>query len=151
MRIDFHSWASRLCSKGAFSLEEVVFSMAIASVAVGGILSGHNLSYRQSMWSAASTAAQASAVQRLEQVRAAKWDPLAEQPVDEVLSSQFPLQILPLPSPNTSTNVATVTNRTTITLVTANPPVKLVKVDATWMFAGKVFTNSVFSYRSPDQ
>jgi len=44
------------------------------------------------------------------------------------------------------------TNFTTITSVSANPPLKLIRVDCVWSFMKHgIFTNTLVSYRAPDQ
>lgn len=125
--------------------------MAIASVAVAGIVTGHHVALRQSLWSASSGAAQSLALQRLEQVRSAKWDSRAAVPVDELVTTNFPPQMLRLAVPLGSSNVSFATNYTTIATVSEEPPLKLVRVDCAWSFAGKAFTNTVFTCRAPDQ
>lgn len=135
-----------------FSLEEVVFSMGIASVAIGGLVSGHSFATGRTLWSAASMAAQSAAVQRMEQSRSAKWDPLAYPPVDEFVPANFAVQVTSLAVPGSDKGPMLATNFTTISVVSAEPLLKMIRVDTTWAFLGRgVFTNTVFTYRSPDQ
>jgi hypothetical protein len=136
----------------AFTLAEVVIATALAALVVGGSIYGYVISAQRAEWSAYSLAAQSLAVQRMEQARAAKWDPLGYPPVDELVSSNFPVQVNVLDIPITKTNVICGTNYTVITTISANPPLKMVKVDCVWPFARRgLFTNTVATYRAADQ
>jgi len=114
---------------GAFTLMEVVVSVALTAVMVGGIVYGYAQSTRRAEWSAYSLAAQSLAMQHLEQARAAKWDPLAYPPVDQLVSTNFPIVADIFDIPISQTNIVHATNFTTITVVSAKPPLKMVKVD----------------------
>jgi type II secretory pathway pseudopilin PulG len=135
---------------GGFTLEEVVVSMAITAITVGGVATGYVTTAKRAEWSTYSAAAQSAAVQQVEQVRAAKWDPLALPATDELVSANFPVATVKLDLPGASGTVAYVTNRVTITSLSVNPPLKLIRVDSTWSFMSRgPFTNSVSTYRSP--
>ena len=136
----------------AFTLAEVVVSLAIASTVISGIVTGYiNCVYRAE-WLACSVAAQSMATQRLEQIRSARWDTLANPPLDEVTTNQFPMVIQPLSLPQAGTNVINATNRTFITVISSDPPMRLIRVECTWRFPGRrVYTNSLTTYRSPAQ
>ncbi|MFA6543068.1 MAG: hypothetical protein WCS99_01500 [Limisphaerales bacterium] len=135
----------------AFTLAEVVMSAAIAAMTVAGIIYGYTQSTKRAEWSGYSLAAQALAVQRLEQTRACRWDP--DGGVDQLTSANFPSQTLVLDMPVIGTNAAYATNVTTITAISTNQPLlRMIRVDCTWKFptTGRVFTNTVATYRSPD-
>src|SRR6185295_1673049 len=135
-----------------FSLEEVVMSVAITAITIGSIATGYINTAQRAEWSAMSAAAQNSAAQRTEQVRAAKWDTQASPGVDEVVSANFPVQITTLDLPVAGNNTPYATNTTTITTVSVSPPVKMIRTDCTWSFMNRgVFTNTSIVYRSPDQ
>lgn len=131
---------------------EVVISLSISAITIGAIVTGYTLSTRRAEWSAYSLAAHSLAMQRLEQTRAAKWDPNGWPPVDELVTSNFPLRVEVLDIPISGTNLVYATNTTTITALSAQPPLKMVRVDCTWMFLSRgPFTNSVVTYRTSDQ
>lgn len=136
----------------AFTLAEVVVSLAIASTVITGIVTGYiNCVYRAE-WLACSVAAQSLATQRIEQVRAARWDTLANPLLDEVTTNQFPVTIQPLDLPRSGDKVIIATNRTFITVISTDPPVRLISVECTWRYPGRgVFTNMVNTYRCPAQ
>jgi len=137
---------------GAFTLMEVVISILIGAIMVWGIVSGYSESARRAEWSAYSLAAQSLASQGIELTRAAKWDTLSFPSVDQVVSSNFPTAINILDIPMTRTNIVYATNFTTITSIATDPPLKMVSVSTVWRFwNGNRFTNTVATYRAPDQ
>jgi Tfp pilus assembly protein PilV len=134
-----------------FSLMEASIASSIAAMTFGGIVFGYTQSGRNSEWSSYSLAAQSIAIQRMEQSRACKWDPDATPAVDELQATNFPPQTNILDVPIAGTNITYVTNITTISTVSATPPLKMISVQSTWRFTnGRVFTNSVVTYRAPD-
>src|SRR2546430_508177 len=91
----------KLDRRGAagLTLIEVVLCLAIAAITVTAIVASYAFSARQMEESACATAAEFLARQRLEQARSAKWDSLASPPVDELVSSNFPVVISTLDIP----------------------------------------------------
>ena len=135
---------------GGFTLEEVVVSMAISAITIGGVATGYGTTTKRAEWATYSAAAQSAALQQIEQARAAKWEPLALPATDELVSANFPVTTVKLDLPGAGGTVAYVTNRTTITSLSVNPPVKMIRVDSTWSFLSRgPFTNTVTTYRSP--
>ena len=143
---------SRIARQLAFSLVEVIMAMAVMGLMIVGVVSGFTQTERQAEWSAYSLAAQALAMQGLEQARSAKWDPQGVPAVDQIVSSNFTQRISILDIPVTKTNIVYATNVITITTLSASPPLKMIRVDTTWPFPNRgTFTNTVFTYRAPDQ
>jgi type II secretory pathway pseudopilin PulG len=137
---------------GAFTLTETIIALAITGMMVSGIVSGFLQSARQAEWSSYSYAAQSQALRGLEQVRAAKWDPQAFPPVDQVQTTNFPVVVDILDIPSASSNITYCTNRTTIRVLSTVPPLKAITVETTWKFPNRgVFTNVVRTYRTADQ
>jgi hypothetical protein len=135
----------------AFTLVEVVMAAALGSLTVGAGLYGYVLSARRAEWSGYSLAAHSLAVQGVEQARAAKWDPTGSQP-DELVSSNFPSVVNILDIPISGTNIVYATNFTTISYASTNPSIKMIRVDCVWKFIKNgPFTNTVITYRAPDQ
>jgi hypothetical protein len=139
--------------KQAFTLAEIVIASALGMITIGASIYGYILSAQRAEWSGYSLAANSLAMQRLEQARACKWDPLAWPPVDELVSANFPpvtTNILDIPM--NGTNAVYATNYTTITTVREFPPLRMIRVDCTWMFIDRgPFTNTLVTYRAPDQ
>jgi hypothetical protein len=143
---------SRPKGNGAFTLTEVVFSLAIIGLTAGGIINGYIQSARLTDWQAHSLAAHSLAMQRVEQCRAAKWDTRSFPAVDELVSSNFPTVVEQMDLPTISTNVSYATIYTTITSVSTNPPLRMMQADCVWRFPGRGwFTNTIVTYRAPDQ
>lgn len=144
-------------SQKAFTLVEVMIAMSIVVVSLAGVITGYIVATRQAEWSAYSLAAQSLATQRLEQTRAAKWDPraaaIAGVTNDELVAANFPTvptNILDMPV--SGTNVAYATNFTTITDVSSGGyPLRMIRVDCVWSFRQRLFTNTIAAYRAPDQ
>lgn len=141
---------SKRANRG-FCLEEVVTSIAISGISVAGIISGYILAAERAEWAAISAAANQHAMQRVEQTKAAKWDPAAATPIDELNSANFPSVVQALNIPRQGTNLVYGTNVTTITTLSANPPLRMVKSETTWKFLSRgIYTNTIITYRSPD-
>ena len=145
--------SNRYCG---FTLVEVVIALTILSLTLSAIVAGYTYCSRQAEWSAYALLAQGEAEQRLAQVRLARWTTLTANPVDELVSTNFPTQVN---SRDYNMSMATtffVTNVTTFAQISSNPPVKLARIDSIWSFVpwgarGRTYTNTLFIYRSPDE
>src|ERR1043165_389246 len=136
----------------AFTLVEAMVAMLILGLGVAGVVYGFVQIDRSTQWSSYSLAAQSLAMQPVEQARGAKWDPNGWPPVDELVSSNFPLTVLILDVPVVGTNIVYATNRTSIRTVSTSPPVKEIQVVCTWAFQRKrVYTNTLITYRALGQ
>lgn len=139
-------------STRAFTLVEVVVSMAVCGIGLAGIVAGYTFATRQAEWAGYSQAAQSRAAQQLEKIVSAKWDTQAIPPVDELVATNFPGSAIPLDSVVAGITTRFCTNRVVISSISTNPPLKLIVVETTWsLLPGKVITNAVFTYRAPDQ
>ena len=148
MRLTGYRWQR---SRG-ITLSEVVISIAVSALSVAAVVSGYVLSARAADWISVSAAADISAQARMEQTRAAKWDTAAIPVVDELMSSNFPVEVVALNIPVVGGGKMYATNRTTILMVSENPPLKYVQVDCVWSYPNRgPFTNTTVAYRSPDQ
>ena len=142
----------------AFTLVEVAMAIAIMGVLFSGVIVSYVHTARRTEWSGYSLAAQALAIQQLEQARSAKWDVLDTPVVDEV--TNLPLvTATTLDIPISGTNRVIATNYVTLRtiMISSNPVVSvhLVRVDTVWPFtkghSTVYFTNSVANYISPDR
>ena len=141
----------RLLCRG-FTLPEVATSMGILGITVAGIMTGFVTSTKVTDYASCSGTAQRSVAQQLEQTRAAKWDPMAFPQVCDLSSNNFPQLVSALDVPGQGTNIANATVTTTISDVSFDPPVKMISVACVWSLPGRgPFTNSITTYRSPDQ
>ena len=151
MKVRFKNPTHTLRSEKAFTIAEVVIAAAIAGICIGGIVYGYVQSAQRVEWSGESLAAQALAIQRLEQTRACKWD--TDAGVDQLVAASFPVQTTIMDLPVSGTNFLIGTNYTTISDISTNQPLlRMIRVDCVWRFklTGRLFTNTVVTYRSPD-
>jgi prepilin-type N-terminal cleavage/methylation domain-containing protein len=136
---------------GGFTLAEVIIAIALSAMVLASLVSGYLTTARRAEWTAMSEAAQLKVVSRMEQVRAARWDPLAVPPVDMLVASNFPVLIEELFTPLGGTNVTLATNVVSIQTISANPPLKLIRVECHWRFLNnRLYTNRLMLYRQPD-
>jgi type II secretory pathway pseudopilin PulG len=146
--------ARRLSRAAGFTLAEVVVSIIVATLAFGGVIYGYVLTADRAEWNAYSLAAQSLAMQGMEQARAAKWDPKAWPPVDELGTTNYSqTNILDVP---VSGLPVLATNYISITQVTQDPPLRQLQANCVWYFSsGKrsrgPFTNTVVTLRTSDQ
>jgi hypothetical protein len=153
MKLGIRSDEARGGRQSAFTVAEVVIALGISAMVLWGLIFGFIVSTQRAEWSAYSLAAQSLANQRLEQTRAVKWDPLKWPPdPEQLVSSTYPPKAEILDIPITGGNIIYATNYTTITDVPGTSPVKLIRVDCVWSFPNRgLFTNSIATYRAPDQ
>ena len=131
-------------------MAEVVISLAISVVAIGSIWSAYINNSKILGKSVRTAAANALLVQRMEQIRGARWDTRAWPLIDELVATNFPTTVQLLNLPNSSTNLVYATNTTTIKSIKTSPPMRLITVECTWKDDnGIVYTNSIVAYRSP--
>src|SRR5262245_1856415 len=143
---------SGLNKVAGITLTETLVSISLTVLTISGTVNGYILSTNRAEWSAQSLAAHSMALQRLEQVRSAKWDTGAYPAVDRVVSANFPAVTNVLDLPISGTNIVTATVVTTIDTISVSPPLKLIRVDCIWPYMRHgFFTNTVACYRAPDQ
>ena len=145
--------SGRQKADAAFTLMEVVMSVAILALAMAGMIEGYVQSNYRAEWSSMSLAAQSYAAAAVERVRAAQWD-YFRSPTNEI-------QLLPttykvtnamlLASSGRTTNVVTTVTITNMT--SGGVPLYQFRADCIWYFprTGTQFTNSVITQRAPDQ
>jgi type II secretory pathway pseudopilin PulG len=160
MQMRFTAFSLRTGGKqtrsAAFSLVEVVISLAILGITFAGLVYGYAMSSGRAEWSAYSLAAQSLAMQGLEQARAARWAPQDWPPVDELGTTNLTqAEVLDLPAGGGAPVLAT--NYISITSVSSDPPLRQLRVDCVWMLKGSPskhygpFTNTVISFRAADK
>src|SRR5688572_16723564 len=141
---------SKRGKQGGFTMVEMITALAIAGISVAGIASGFLQVFMQGQSSAYSLAAHSQAMRGMEQARAAKWD---SGGIDQLgQSTNFPPSIEILDLPMFGNNITYGTNRTIVTTISERPPLRQIKVECSWSFMNRrVFTNSIVTYRAPDQ
>lgn len=140
-----------LRSLSAMSLVEIVIAMGLTATSLGALVTGFVMCATDSKSTSYSFAAQSRALEGIELVRAAKWDTMASPVIDMVASTNFPKTNYTLNVPRCSKQTSC-TNYTTITTLSLDPPLKKIRVDCVWAWSNKkLYTNSVVTYRGPDQ
>jgi type II secretory pathway pseudopilin PulG len=154
----------------AFTLAEVVVSVAISALVFGGIISANIHLTKRAEWTGQSLAAQALAIQQLEQARSAVWDnTLSKNEITNLnlfgwtynqstrVGKGYSYATLDLPISGTNviraTNYVTITQLTNVTGVAA-VTLQMVQVDTVWQFRAfkgtRLYTNTVATYYAPD-
>ncbi len=133
------------------TLIEVVVALLITGLAVVGIVNGYNYCTHSAQRAALSLAANARAMERLEETRSAKWDTSSWPQVDLLVATNFPDKTVTLDLSGSGKATATATIQTTIAQISSSPPLKRIRVDCTWTFQGAKIVNSLETCRSPDQ
>ncbi|HMJ89289.1 MAG TPA: hypothetical protein VK530_05710 [Candidatus Acidoferrum sp.] len=135
----------------AFTLMEIVASLVILGIMITGIVITYIQAHRTAEWSTYSLAAHSLAMQSVEQVRAAMWDTYRYPAVDMTTNVAMRVTNV-LDVPISKTNLVYATNRVVVTSMGTTPPLKKIYVETTWKFMNRgVFTNSILTYRAPDQ
>jgi prepilin-type N-terminal cleavage/methylation domain-containing protein len=150
-------------SGDAFSLVEVLVALLIFGMVSAGILWGYVQANRLAEWSSMSLGAQSYALQGIEQARAAKWDTASyRQVMDDFLPvpastgttnyTQLDTNDVPQSgAPLLLTNVITISNVYSSTNGGLN--LRQIRSDVYWKFplTGRLYTNTVITFRAPDQ
>ncbi len=126
--------------------------MLIVAVTIAATVNGYILAANRAEWSAHSLAAHSLVLQKQEQIRSATWNLTGDFPVDQVVSNNFPAVRAVLDMPLSGSNAVAAVVSTTINVISTNPAVKSVRVDCVWPFRERgSFTNTIVTYRSPEQ
>jgi hypothetical protein len=125
-------------------------ALAITAGTFAIVIYGYVGTNYRAEWGVYSLAAQSLAMQGIEQARAAKWEPQAWPPVDELGVTNYAetgaLDLTLSGQPVLATNYVSVTN------ISVNPPLKQLRADCVWMLGSRgPFTNTALTLRAPDQ
>ena len=137
----------------AFTLVEILLCFAVMALVIGGMLTAYAHAGLSAERAGYELAAEAQAVQTIERVRAAKWDTQSSPAVDYTTNvPTTTINVLEIPV--AGTNVIYCTNSLTVSNVTNNAAlgvvIKMIQVNTTWPWNGRVMTNSIVTYRAPD-
>lgn len=140
-------------ASAAFTLVEVVMSIAILAFVMAGMIYGYVQTNYRAEWSSMSLAAQSFANEAVEQVRAAQWDYFRTytNQIQLLPASYKVTNTMLIPSSGRTTNV--VTTVTIANMSTGTAPLYQFRADCVWYFSrtGSVYTNTVITQRAPDQ
>jgi hypothetical protein len=163
-------------STSAFTLAEVVMAIGIAAMVFGGMILAYTQANQRAQWTGYSLAAQALAIQQIEQIRAASWNLFRneDQSFDLGLVSSNLTYFTAgsvnganlagytwtnLDIPYSGTNWVRATNFVTVRLYSnlwsgTTARIRMIQVDTVWPFrwgnTNRFFTNTLCSYYAPD-
>jgi type II secretory pathway pseudopilin PulG len=134
------------------TLVEVVIAMAITGLTVAGIVGGYIFCLTATVKAELVQAANARAMERIEQARSAQWDTSVWPVVDQLVATNFPDKVVSLDMPGSNSGGTSATIQTTISQISLTPPVRRIRVDCIWQFRGaELITNTIETIRAPDQ
>jgi Tfp pilus assembly protein PilV len=149
---------NRQMTTGGFTLIEVLIAFGVFTISISGLIYGYVQANRMAEWASMSLAAQSYASQGMEQARSAQWNsqqyPYASGPGtgDELPPPTNYFTVNTMDVPTTGAPIP-VTNSITVSVITANPPLRQIRSDVYWTFPldGKPCTNTAITMRAPDQ
>jgi prepilin-type N-terminal cleavage/methylation domain-containing protein len=138
--------------RAGMTLVEVVIALAITGLMVGGIVTGYIYCTTSAVKAELAQAANAKAMERIEEARSAQWDTSSWPVVDQLVATNFPDESVTLDMPGTNTVGTSATIQTTISQISVTPPIRRIRVDCIWQFRGvELITNTIETIRAPDQ
>jgi prepilin-type N-terminal cleavage/methylation domain-containing protein len=142
---------NRSQARAGMTLVEVMMALVITGLTVGGIVDGYIYCMTATTKDALYMAANARALERMEDARAAVWNTQSYPVVDQLNTTNFPDLVVNLNKSGPDPAVITATVKTTITQISTNPPLREIHVDCIWNFQGtEVVTNSIETCRAPN-
>lgn len=149
----FHS----LRKRAGMTLVEVMVALAIAGLMVAGIVRGYIFCSTSTVKDSLYMAANARAMERLEETHSAIWSVHGSTPMDELVATNFPDEtniVLDLSGSGSEATFARITTDISQILPSASSPdaapVKKIHVNCIWEFNGELITNSIETCRAPD-
>ena len=136
------------------TLVEVVVALALAGLMVAGLVTGYIFCTKSAVKDSLYMAANARAMERLEETRSAIWAPYRATPKDDLVTNNFPDKVVTLDLSGSGSVTNSATLKTEISQISDSPlpPVRRIHVDCIWQFRGGDFiTNSIETCRAPDQ
>lgn len=126
--------------------------MAITGMAVGGIVNGYHYCTNSAQKAALSLAANALAMERIEETRSVTWAPDRSPAVDQLVAINFTNKTVTLDLSGSGAVVIPAIIQTEISQVSVNPPLKRIRVACIWQYQGvEWITNIIETCRAPVQ
>ncbi len=134
------------------TLVEVVVALAITGLTLGGVISGYIYCTTSAVKAELVQAANARAMECIEETRSARWDTSSWPVVDQLVATNFPDKVVSLDMPGSGSGGTSATIMTKISQISLDPPVRRIRVDCIWQFRGaELMTNTIETIRAPDQ
>jgi type II secretory pathway pseudopilin PulG len=139
-------------NRAGMTLVEVLFSLVITVLIVAGIVNGYIYCTTAAIKAELAQAANAKAMQRLEEARSATWNTSSSLVEDQLVAENFTNEVVTLDMPGTNTVGTLATIITTIAQISLPSPMRTIHVDCIWQFrGGEWVTNSIETIRAADQ
>jgi len=134
------------------TLVEVMMALAITGLVLAGIVSGYIFCTTSTVKDSLFMAANARAMERMEEARSAIWAPYRAEPTNQLVAANFPDKVVILDLSGSGSNITSATIKTDISQISLSPPVMRIRVDCIWQFKGVEWvTNTIETCRAPDQ
>ena len=137
------------------TLVEVMIALAITGLMMGGIITGYMYCTTSAIKAELAQAANAKAMQRIEEARSVQWNTSSSLAGDRLVATNFPDEVVTLDMPGADTNGTSATIKTTIFQISPtpfSPPMRTIHVDCIWQSKGVEWvTNSIETIRAADQ
>jgi type II secretory pathway pseudopilin PulG len=141
--------------RAGMMLVEVMIALGITGLMMGGIITGYMYCTTSAVKAELAQAANAKAMQRIEETRSAQWNTSSSLAVDQLIPANFTNEVVTLDMPGTNAVGTSATIQTTIATIAPtpfSPPMRTIHVDCIWQFRGAEWvTNSIETIRSADQ
>jgi type II secretory pathway pseudopilin PulG len=138
--------------RAGMTLVEVVVALAITVMMVAAIVNGYFFCTTSTVKDSFYMAANARAMERLEETRSAIWAPYRGDPEDDLVATNFPDKVVTLGLSGSDSETMSATLKTEISEISLSPPVRRIRVDCIWQFKGvELITNTIETIRAPDQ
>src|ERR1700690_2887827 len=115
--------------RAGMSLVDVVIALAITGLMVVGIVTGYIYCTTSAVKAELAQAANARAMERIEEARSARWDTSSWPVVAQLVATNFPDGVVSLDMPGTNTVGTSATIQTTISQISLTPPIRRICVD----------------------
>src|ERR1700754_5111388 len=113
-------WPRRPSQIG-MTLIEVLIALALAGLGIGAIVSGYIFTVSSAEKNSLCLAANAKALERIEEVRAAQWDTSVYPWIDQLAATNFPDELITLDLSGSGNAVTYATNHVTISDISTTP------------------------------
>ena len=139
-------------SRAGMTLVEVMMALAITGLVLAGIVSGYIFCTTSTVKDSLFMAANARAMERIEEARSAIWAPYRAEPTNQLVAANFPDKVVILDLSGSGSNITSATIKTDISQISLSPLVMRIRVDCIWQFKGVEWvTNTIETCRAPDQ
>jgi prepilin-type N-terminal cleavage/methylation domain-containing protein len=142
--------------RAGMTLVEVVVALAITGLMVAGLVTGYIFCTTSTVKDSLYMAANARAMERMEETRSAIWSLYGPNPQDDLVTNNFPDKVVTLDLSGSGSAITLATLKTDISQILPSPslpnaaPVRRIHVDCIWQFQGVEIVTSIETCRAPN-